>query len=62
MLMYEKTCVIPITLKPICNKLMSTVNSEIFPGVLISRNFTYAKFHEKQKPREMAKSLCQLLI
>ena len=43
-------------------KTCSTVNSEIFARVLFSRNFVYAKFREKQNPREMAKSLCCLLI
>ena len=37
-------------------------NSEIFARVLFSRNLAYAKFRENKNPREMAKSLCRLLM
>ena len=43
-----------------CN--ICTINSEIFARVLILRNLAYAKFHENEISRDMARLLCHLLI
>ena len=51
-----------LVLLVVASGMFNTVNSEIFARVLFSRNFAYAKFRENINPREMAKSLCLLLI